>query len=118
MSVVPFKRWLCYESSLIFDFYGYHIIPFLPTTSSVRFHACQQAASVWIYGTGRKENNYFWIFVFRIKKSFLNKGMDFVSPACFIKGERENKDCFNVRLEIDTSETQYTTKVAWPVDFT
>lgn len=44
--------------------------------------------------------------------------MDFVSPACFIKGERENKDCFNVRLEIDTSETQYTTKVAWPVDFT
>lgn len=118
MSVVPFKRWLCYESSLIFDFYGYHIIPFLPTASSVRFRACQQAASVWIYGTGRKENNYFWIFVFRIKKSILNKGMDFVSPACFIKGERENKNCFNVRLEIDTSETQYTTEVAWPVDFT
>lgn len=44
--------------------------------------------------------------------------MDFVSPYCFIKVERENKDRFNVRLEIDTSETQYTTKVVWPVDFT
>lgn len=65
----------------------------------------------------------FWVFggFCNQKLSFLNKTKDFVSPDYLFYKERERekaKITQYVRLETDTSETQYTMKVAWPVGFT